>query len=63
MHAWNYANFPVWDMIFGTYRNPRELVATAHGFYDGASRRIIDMLAFRDVSEKKRMPAAGVRSP
>ena len=63
VHAWNYANFPVWDMILGTYRNPREVVATAHGFYDGASRRIIDMLAFRDVSEKKRMPAAGVRSP
>jgi len=51
IHAYNYADLPLWDMVFGTYRNPtpgdepREA-----GFTDGASSRIGAMLAFRDVS-------------
>jgi len=48
-HARNYADLPVFDMLFGTYHNPREH-APQQGFYDGASRRILDMLRFRDVA-------------
>lgn len=49
VHAWNYADLPLWDMVFGTFRNPAVIDAEA-GFYDGASERVAEMLAFRDVS-------------
>jgi sterol desaturase/sphingolipid hydroxylase (fatty acid hydroxylase superfamily) len=25
LHAFNYADLPLWDMVFGTFRNPRTL--------------------------------------
>ncbi|HEY0820116.1 MAG TPA: sterol desaturase family protein [Rhizobacter sp.] len=50
VHAFNYANLPMWDLLFGTCRNPPAQPQPTLGFYDGASTRIADMLAFRDVS-------------
>jgi sterol desaturase/sphingolipid hydroxylase (fatty acid hydroxylase superfamily) len=50
VHAYNYADLPLWDIVFGTFRNPPATERPAQGFYDGASRRIADMLLFRDVS-------------
>lgn len=35
-HAFNYANVPVVDMLFGTHRNPEDFEAQT-GFFDGAS--------------------------
>jgi sterol desaturase/sphingolipid hydroxylase (fatty acid hydroxylase superfamily) len=49
VHAFNYANLPVWDLVFGTFRNA-ERFEPETGFYDGASRRLGEMLVFRDVS-------------
>jgi sterol desaturase/sphingolipid hydroxylase (fatty acid hydroxylase superfamily) len=49
VHASNYCDLPLWDVVFGTFRNPREPVAGV-GYYDFASRRIGDMLLFRDVT-------------
>jgi sterol desaturase/sphingolipid hydroxylase (fatty acid hydroxylase superfamily) len=49
VHTRNFADLPVFDMLFGTFHNPREY-APATGFYDGASRRIGAMLCWRDVS-------------
>ena len=49
IHRWNYADLPLWDMVFGTFRNPRNEEKEA-GFYRGASARIGRMLAFRDVT-------------
>jgi sterol desaturase/sphingolipid hydroxylase (fatty acid hydroxylase superfamily) len=49
VHARNYSDLPVFDMIFGTFYNPRAF-ASVSGFYDGASARIIDMLLARDVT-------------
>jgi sterol desaturase/sphingolipid hydroxylase (fatty acid hydroxylase superfamily) len=49
VHAYNYCDLPIFDMLFGTFYNPRDF-ATANGFYDGASYRVLDMLRFRDVS-------------
>jgi sterol desaturase/sphingolipid hydroxylase (fatty acid hydroxylase superfamily) len=23
VHAWNYSDFPLWDMVFGTFKNPK----------------------------------------
>ena len=48
-HAGNYAELPVFDMVFGTFANPPRF-AKAAGFYHGASARVADMLCFRDVS-------------
>lgn len=52
LHRYNYADLPVFDMLFGTFRNPVGYPA-ASGFYDGASARVADMLAFRDVSSPR----------
>lgn len=55
LHAFNYANLPLWDAVFGTLRNPRMgTPQPALGFYDGASARIAAMLLFRDVSRERR---------
>jgi len=48
VHAYNYGNLALWDLVFGTFRNPREFVATS-GFWDGASRKMLPMLLGRDV--------------
>ena len=50
IHRYNYSDLPVWDMMFGTFRNPRTQDGPV-GFYTGASTRIIDMLKFRDVAD------------
>jgi sterol desaturase/sphingolipid hydroxylase (fatty acid hydroxylase superfamily) len=57
-HRDNYADVPIFDIVFGTFDNPREF-APENGFYDGASLRLRDMLMFRDVAEPK---PAGVAS-
>jgi len=52
IHAFNYADLPLWDMVFGTFRNPTQWEEPT-GFYRGASARIGDMLIGRDVSQPK----------
>lgn len=49
IHAKNYADLPLVDMLFGTFENPRRF-EHATGFWDGASARMLDMLLARDVS-------------
>jgi sterol desaturase/sphingolipid hydroxylase (fatty acid hydroxylase superfamily) len=49
IHRFNYSDLPLWDIVFGTFRNP-EKFQREHGFYNGASERIPEMLVFRDVS-------------
>jgi sterol desaturase/sphingolipid hydroxylase (fatty acid hydroxylase superfamily) len=51
VHAWNYADLPLWDMVFGTFNNPRDVEGMKAGFYNGASTRIGAMLFARDVTE------------
>lgn len=45
----DYANFPGWDMLFGTFRNPATF-PERYGFWDGASVKMGAMLIGRDVS-------------
>jgi sterol desaturase/sphingolipid hydroxylase (fatty acid hydroxylase superfamily) len=47
-HTGNYGNLALWDLVFGTFHNPREFTADA-GFYAGASARMADMLRGRDI--------------
>jgi sterol desaturase/sphingolipid hydroxylase (fatty acid hydroxylase superfamily) len=49
VHAFNYADFPLWDLLFGTFRNPRPFEAEA-GFFDGGSRRLWALLTGRKVA-------------
>jgi len=49
VHGDNYGNLGLWDLVFGTFRNPAEFAAEA-GFYDGASARMRDLLLGRDIS-------------
>lgn len=52
VHAWNYSDLPLFDLLFGTLRNPPTHMPQ-QGFHDGASTRVMEMLAFRDVSSAK----------
>ena len=49
VHARNYSDLPVFDILFGTFHNPRGF-AVENGFYPGASSRVPEMLLMRDVS-------------
>jgi sterol desaturase/sphingolipid hydroxylase (fatty acid hydroxylase superfamily) len=49
VHAYNYGDLPLWDLLAGTFRNPREFKGEC-GFDDGADRRLGAMAAFRDVN-------------
>ncbi|HEX8639552.1 MAG TPA: sterol desaturase family protein [Allosphingosinicella sp.] len=49
VHARNYGDIPIFDMIFGTFENPRELNCEV-GFYEGGSKRLKDMLIGRVIA-------------
>ncbi|HUP92962.1 MAG TPA: sterol desaturase family protein [Solimonas sp.] len=49
--ACNYADLPLWDLLFGTYENPREFRA-ACGFSAADEARVPEMLIGRDVLER-----------
>ena len=54
VHRYNYSDLPLWDIVFGTFKNPATFDREA-GFYDGASSRIGDMLIGRDVTTPRGM--------
>jgi sterol desaturase/sphingolipid hydroxylase (fatty acid hydroxylase superfamily) len=49
LHAYNYADLPLWDLLFGTLRNPRRWDARC-GFGEEEEQRLGAMLAGRDVA-------------
>lgn len=51
VHAYNYSDLPLFDILFGTFRNPKDF-AEETGFYNGASSRIAEMLIFKDIDRK-----------
>jgi len=52
IHRHNYSDLPIFDILFGTFYNPKSYEHET-GFYTGASDRIADMLMFRDVTVPK----------
>lgn len=50
IHAYNYSDLPLFDMLFNTFRNPSRYVKET-GFYQGASARVKDMLLFKEVDK------------
>ena len=49
VHARNYGDIPLFDMIFGTFENPREFNGEV-GFHQGGSKRLKDMLLGRVIA-------------
>jgi sterol desaturase/sphingolipid hydroxylase (fatty acid hydroxylase superfamily) len=67
VHASNYGDLPIWDLMLGTFRNPAHFEGEC-GFESPADKRLAAMLALRDVNEPvygtgslgaNRAPAAG----
>lgn len=54
IHAYNYSDLPLFDIIFGTFRNPGSYDHET-GFYNGASARIKEMLLFKKVDQPKEL--------
>ena len=52
VHKYNYSDFPIYDLMFGTFKNPRDFQRET-GFHDGASGQVVDMIMFKDVATKK----------
>lgn len=57
VHYYNYGDLPLWDILLGTFRNPREFNGEC-GFAAPADRRLGAMLGFADVNA----PLYGPRS-
>jgi sterol desaturase/sphingolipid hydroxylase (fatty acid hydroxylase superfamily) len=49
LHYYNFADFPPIDMLFGTFRNPREFHGEG-GFDADGDRKMGSILAFVDVN-------------
>ncbi len=49
VHASNYGDLPIWDMIFGTYRNPDRYDGPC-GFEEDRETMLIRLLTCRDVN-------------
>ena len=50
VHADNYGDLPVWDLLFGTFRNPAHFSGRC-GFESPLDRRLGAMLALQDVNQ------------
>ena len=61
VHAYNYG-LPLWDMVFGTFRNPATWTEQA-GFWDGASKKTFAMLVGRDVAVPAQVKAVADAMP
>ena len=48
VHRYNYGDIPLWDRLFGTYKDTTEFVERC-GFPKGAENKLACMLAFKDV--------------
>jgi sterol desaturase/sphingolipid hydroxylase (fatty acid hydroxylase superfamily) len=57
IHAYNYASFPLWDIVFGTFRQVQSF-PEHYGFWPGASAKMGAMLIGRDVGLELGAPMA-----
>jgi sterol desaturase/sphingolipid hydroxylase (fatty acid hydroxylase superfamily) len=48
VHKFNYSDLPIWDRLFGTYKDATAFVERC-GFPPGAEAKLVEMLAFKDV--------------
>ncbi len=50
IHMHNYSDLPIFDIIFGSFENPKKYEHET-GFYHGASSKIVEMLTFKDINK------------
>jgi len=62
LHYYNFADLPLWDIVFGTFRNPKRSLAPV-GFADGADLKLGAMLAFADVNAPLYGPGSRGQEP
>lgn len=55
VHAFNYSDLPIFDIIFGTFKNPKYFSKEV-GFYDGASHKLKDILLFKNINPQNEIP-------
>ena len=58
VHANNYSDLPLFDILAGTWNNPREF-APEQGFYPGASYELGNLLRGRDVATSRQSAVDG----
>jgi sterol desaturase/sphingolipid hydroxylase (fatty acid hydroxylase superfamily) len=58
VHAYNYGVLAWSDMLFGTWRNPKEFPAGDFGFWNGASAKVGAMLLGRDVTAEHELASS-----
>lgn len=52
IHAYNYSDISFFDIVFGTFKNPKGYDHEA-GFYHGASEKVGEMLLFKDITKSE----------
>jgi sterol desaturase/sphingolipid hydroxylase (fatty acid hydroxylase superfamily) len=52
LHKNNYADLPLWDYLFGTYRNPAHIDIEC-GFTEHRESQVLDMLTCKDVHKHR----------
>ena len=63
VHGYNYADFPLWDMLMGTFRNPRRFDGDV-GFDDAATPGVWPLLRGRDANAPAYGPGSrGTQAP
>lgn len=58
-HTNNYSDIPLWDMLFGTYQNPKTPVKEC-GFDSERENRFSEMLKFNDVHSENSPPLSAM---
>ena len=53
VHKFNFSDLPIWDRIFGTYKDTTEFTDRC-GFPEGAEQKLGKMLIFKDVYETQK---------
>ena len=53
-HTSNFGDLPIWDLLFGTFRNPPRFDDRC-GFDEPRESRVWDMMIFRDVNAKEKV--------
>ena len=51
VHTYNYGDLPIWDILFGTFRNPANFGTGDTGFESPADGRYGAMLLLSEVSD------------
>lgn len=52
VHAYNYSDLPIFDILFGTFKNPKSF-SNEFGFFNGSSYKTKEMLLGIDLSQNK----------